>query len=54
LQSISVLVPLSQRPSSIFLPLASECLTGAWGDYPAAIAMMSVFGIVFVEIAAFR
>ncbi|KAG8942926.1 high-affinity Zn(2+) transporter zrt1, partial [Tulasnella sp. 419] len=39
-----------------FEALGSECLTGAWGDYPwpAAIAMMSVFGIFFVEIAAFR
>ncbi|KAG8941923.1 hypothetical protein FRC03_003861, partial [Tulasnella sp. 419] len=33
LQLIGQICNRSQRPSSIFLPLASECLTGAWGDY---------------------
>ncbi|WWD22091.1 hypothetical protein CI109_106580 [Kwoniella shandongensis] len=36
--------------------LTSECLTGAWTDYDwtPAIAMASVYGIFFAEVAAYR
>ncbi|CAE6428158.1 unnamed protein product [Rhizoctonia solani] len=36
--------------------LGSECLHGVWEDYPwaPAIAMMAVFAIFFVELAAYR
>lgn len=39
-----------------FEALGSPCLTGVWEEYPwaAAIAMMSVFFIFFVELFAFR
>lgn len=36
--------------------LGSECLTGVWAEYPwaPALAMISVFLVFFVELAAFR
>jgi zinc transporter 1/2/3 len=36
--------------------LGSECLKGTWKEYPwvPALAMMSVFMVFFVELAAFR
>ncbi|KAL7416494.1 Zinc/iron permease [Mrakia frigida] len=39
-----------------FETLGSECLTGAWGDYPwaPAIAMISIFLLFFVEFFSFR
>lgn len=39
-----------------FESLGSECLSGAWGDYPwaPAIAMMSIFLLFFVEFFSFR
>ncbi|KAF8603843.1 ZIP-like iron-zinc transporter [Ceratobasidium sp. AG-I] len=39
-----------------FEQLGSECLKGVWADYPwaPAFAMMSVFLVFFVELAAFR